>query len=117
MRMTEWITIIGAGVLGYWAVAVLWPLLRGPREERRAAPVEQPEPWHRTLGVPADADRETVVAAYRARTAEYAPERIAGLGPEAQAHARQRLEQLELAYDAALRDLEWLRPRPQDVEM
>lgn len=122
MRVSEWIVIVGGGVLGYWAVAVLWPLLRGPREHRQApsatdAPQAPAESWHQVLGVPADADRETVDAAYRAKISEYAPERIAGLANEAQAAARERRQQLELAYDAALRDLEWLRPRSRDVPM
>lgn len=111
MSLNEWAVVIGGGALGYWLVAVMWPHLRASR-----APAPPPAPfearlWHEELRVPRDADRDTIEAAYRARLAEYHPERFADLSPETRELARLRTIELQLAYDAALRDLEWLRPR------
>jgi DnaJ-domain-containing protein 1 len=112
MTASEWTVVIGGGALGYWLVSVMWPHLRAAQGRTEPPPVPHvAAPWHEVLGVPRDANRETVVAAYQARIAEYRPERIADLPRDMQALARHRIEELELAYDAALRDLEWLRPR------
>ncbi len=113
MTLTEWTVIIGGGALGYWLVAVMWPNLRDARPVVQPPPVpgEPPAMWHQVLGVARDADRTTIEAAYRARLDEYLPDRVAHLPPDVQALARARTHELELAYDAALRDLEWLRPR------
>ncbi|MDI9237658.1 J domain-containing protein [Lysobacter sp. LF1] len=114
MNWNEWAVVIGGGALGYWLVSVMWPHLR---EKRVPATAPPPVPdarvpmWHEALGVPPNADRDTIEAAFRAKFAEYRPERIAHLPPDAQAYARARATELELAYDAARRDLEWLRPR------
>lgn len=113
MNFNEWAVVIGGGALGYWIVSVMWPNLRSDGVATRpASPPPVPgRMWHEELGVPADADRDTIEAAFRAKAAEYRPERVAHLSPDVQARARERLSELELAYDAALRDLEWLRPR------
>lgn len=117
MTTTELMIIVGAGALGYWLVAVMWPNVRGGNSQQQR-PTAQPAPvammWHEVLGVPHDASRATIDAAYQARIAECHPDRVAHLAPEVREQARARREQLELAYDAALRDLEWLRPRRDD---
>lgn len=106
MNFNEWAVVIGGGALGYWLVAVMWPHLRGG-----ATPAPLPAPtqsrlWHEELGISRDADRDAIDTAYRARL-----EGIARLPPHMQEEARARTIELQLAYDAALRDLEWLRPR------
>ena len=117
MTTTELMIIIGAGALGYWLVAVMWPNVRGSASPQRR-PAVQPAPaavmWHEELGVAKDASRATIDAAYQAKVAEYHPDRVAHFAPEVREQARARIEQLELAYDAALRDLEWLRPHRDD---
>ncbi|HZX75782.1 J domain-containing protein [Lysobacter sp.] len=112
MNFNEWAVVIGGGALGYWLVAVMWPHLRGGRTMSAPLPaLVQARLWHDELGVSRDADRDTIEAAYRARLDEHRPERIAQLPAELQEQAHARRMKLELAYDAALRDLEWLRPR------
>ncbi len=116
MTTTELMVIVGAGALGYWLVAVMWPNLRqGGRAAPPPVPQGQALMWHEELGVPADAGREQIDAAYRARKAEYDPARVAHLASDIREMSRFRSEQLDLAYDAALRDLEWLRPRGREV--
>ncbi|UNK48584.1 hypothetical protein MNR01_12595 [Lysobacter sp. S4-A87] len=118
MTTTELMVILGGGALGYWLVAVMWPNLR---QGRRPAPPPVPQAqsqgqmWHEVLGITADATREQIEAAYRARKSENDPARVAHLAPEVGELTRHRNEQLDLAYDAALRDLEWLRPRGREV--
>lgn len=116
MTGTELAVIIGCGVLGYWLVAVMWPSLRTARASSPPPVPEQPRVmWHEELGIAPDAARETIEAAFRAKVAEYHPDRIAHLPIEAREQARMRVLELELAYDAALRDLEWLRPRGREL--
>ena len=116
MTTTELMVIVGGGALGYWLVVVMWPNLR---RSGRTAPPPVPQGqalmWHEELGVPADASREQIDAAYRAKKAEYDPARVAHLAADIREMSRYRSEQLDLAYDAALRDLEWLRPRGREV--
>ena len=112
MTKTELIVIVGAAALGYWLVAVMLPhLLSPPSRKPSPPPVPDGPLWHDILGVSPHASRDDIVAAYEAKIHEYAPERMAHLGPDVRELARSRREQLGLAYDAALRDLEWLRPR------
>ncbi len=117
MTTTELMVIVGAGALGYWLVAVMWPSLRqgGGRTAPPPVPEAQVLMWHEELGVPADAGREQIETAYRAKKAEYDPARVAHLAADLREMSRYRSEQLDLAYDAALRDLEWLRPRGREV--
>jgi hypothetical protein len=50
------------------------------------------------LDVPADAAREAIDAAYAAAKAKYAPEQVAHLGPELQAHYKRKAEAVDRAY-------------------
>jgi preprotein translocase subunit Sec63 len=116
MTTTELMVIVGGGAVGYWLVAVMWPNLRnGGRTAPPPVPQAQALMWHVELGVASDASRDQIEAAYRAKKAEYDPARVAHLAPDIREHSQYRNEQLDLAYDAALRDLEWLRPRGREV--
>lgn len=111
MTATEGVVILGGVALGWWTVAVLWPSLRDGA--RNAPAPEQPSPpaWHEELGVSRDATLEEITAAYQARRSAYDADRIAHLPPELQSARLEQLNRLELAFDAARRDAEWLRPR------
>jgi len=117
MTTTELMVIVGGGALGYWLVAVMLPSLR---QGKASAPPPLPQAqapgqmWHEVLGISADATREQIEAAYRAKKAEYDPARVANMAPEVGEFIRHRNEELDLAFDAALRDLEWLRPRGRE---
>lgn len=114
MTTTELLVVLGAGALGYWIVAVLWPHVRGGGAHRgdtasRSGP-QTAAMWYHELDLPRDADRDAIDAAYRAKLAEYHPDRLAGLPAEAREQARIRVIRLEQAHDAAVRELEWMRP-------
>ncbi|HEY5804263.1 MAG TPA: hypothetical protein VIT90_11270 [Lysobacter sp.] len=116
MTTTELLVIVCGGAVGYWLVAVMWPNLRnGGRPAPSPVPQTHPVMWHVELGIASDASRDQIIAAYQAKKAEYDPARVAHLAPDIREHARYRNQQLDLAYDAALRDLEWLRPRGREV--
>lgn len=58
--------------------------------------------WHLILDVPADADRTTVVAAYRRKIRQYHPDRVATLGDELRELAEFKSKQINAAYDYAM---------------
>jgi len=113
MTATEAVVIVGGIGLGWWVVAVFWPSL-GNSARRPPAAVHEPGrlvPWHEELGVSRDATLDEITAAYEARRSAYDSARTAHLPPDLQAARQDQLHRLELAYDAARRDAEWLRPR------
>jgi len=54
--------------------------------------------WHEILGVQAWASPEQIRDAYEEKLAQYDPRRVDGLGPDLVAIARQRSNEIELAY-------------------
>jgi DnaJ-domain-containing protein 1 len=55
------------------------------------------------LGVAPDASHDDVKRAYLHKIEEFAPGRLAALGPEMRKLAEERLQQINLAFDAAER--------------
>lgn len=101
--------------LGYWIVAVFIPSLARkpdddsvwPREEDpRARPGAGPRPWHEVLGVPPDAGRDEIAAAYKRLIAQYHPDKVEQMGPEIRELARRRSAEINAAYEAAMGSLE-----------
>lgn len=106
MTTTEILVIVCGGALGYWLVAVLWPLLRNRGDASTTPSLFDSEPeWHQILGVDRDASRDAIEAAYRAKRAEHLPETVAHLGAEARSRAQRRIAQLDRAYAAALQEM------------
>jgi DnaJ-domain-containing protein 1 len=69
-----------------------------------AAPPQSSRPeWADVLGVPPDATRDDVKRAYLRKIEEFEPNRLAALGPEMRKLAEERLQQINLAFDAAER--------------
>ena len=106
MTSTELIVILGGGALGYWLVAVVWPLLRN----RGVAPpgpnlFEADPPWPEVLDLPEDASLESIEAAHQAKRAEHLPERVAHLSAAVRRQAHLRIMQIDRAYAAAMREL------------
>lgn len=117
MTSTELLVAIGGAALGYWFIAVAWPLLRGRGDNAANAPGDAPfqadPPWHEVLGVSADAERAIIDAAHRAKREEYLPERVARLGAGARRQAQWRLMEIDRAYAAAMRELGFGRDEPR----
>jgi len=55
------------------------------------------------LGIAPDASRDDVKRAYLQKIEEFEPGRLAALGPEMRKLAEERLQQINLAFDAAER--------------
>lgn len=101
------LVLAGCAALGYWLVAVAWPLLR-PSSDAEAAeppPFQADPPWTEVLGLDAGAGRAEIEAAHRAKRAEHAPDRLARRDQASLRHAHQRIMQLDRAYAAAMREL------------
>ena len=105
MVSSEALVTVLAGIIGF---IVIWYLM-GMITERFSAggapaqqPAQRPE-WADVLGVAPDASREDVKRAYLQKIKEFEPGRLAALGPEMRKLAEQRLQQINLAFDAAER--------------
>jgi hypothetical protein len=70
-------------------------------EERRSRQVDDQEAEfdpHVVLGVPPNASKETVLAAYKDARAKYDPEQVADFGPELQKHYKVKSDAVERAF-------------------
>lgn len=108
MTAAEITVIVGAGVLGYWLVAVLLPHWRRDRSADDAVPPVEPSdestrPWHEVLGVGSRADLKDITAAYKRQISQYHPDRVQQLAPEIRALAEQRSKEINHAFDIARR--------------
>jgi len=73
---------------------------QGERSRRRPPPAPEAErDPYATLGVPRAASQETIQAAYRARMAEYHPDKVAHLGEELQQLAHRKALEIQRAYE------------------
>lgn len=73
---------------------------QGDAQEKRP---NTPRPWYDVLQVPAYASLDSVKLAYRRRMAEYHPDKVAGLGDELRALAETKSQEINAAYETALR--------------
>ena len=119
MSWTQILGIVLCGVLGYWLVAVLLPLLAKSRDgyrephwpadaddiagiEPRNGAATPADDWPRILGVRADASDAEITAAYRRAIDDCDPQRVANTGV-GQATLEQRAARLQAALASALR--------------
>lgn len=119
MTWTEVATIIAGLVLGYCTLSwVIRATRRGLVREgeqhsdlaRRQADADTCRDtawiqahWHEVLGVPAIATPEEINSAYRRKIRLYHPDRTEGRGPELQAIALQKTQELNIAYAWAMK--------------
>src|SRR5262245_45189800 len=116
MVSSEVLVTVLAGIIGF---IVIWYLMgmiterfsmggapaQEPAREPAQEPAQQPSrpEWADVLGVAPDASRDDVKRAYLQKIKEFEPGRLAALGPEMRKLAEQRLQQINLAFDAAER--------------
>jgi DnaJ like chaperone protein len=62
-----------------------------------------PKPWHEVLGVSTKASMQDIKTAYRRLITQYHPDRVEGLGPELRELATVRAQEINAAYQAAIR--------------
>jgi DnaJ-domain-containing protein 1 len=104
MVSSEVLVTVLAGIIGFIVIWYLMGLITekfstGPAP---APPQSRPE-WADVLGVAPDASRDDVKRAYLQKIEEFEPGRLAALGPEMRKLAEERLQQINLAFDAAER--------------
>lgn len=100
---------IAAGLgIGYWLVSVFTH--RPDRQMEDGLPPPDVEtdadgerPWHEVLDVSEWATDEEVAAAYRAKAAQYHPDKVATMGPEIRALAALKMAEINAAWREARR--------------
>jgi DnaJ-domain-containing protein 1 len=105
MVSSEVLVTVLAGIIGF---IVIWYLMGLITDKFSTGPAPAPPPssgseWAEVLGVAPDASRDDVKRAYLQKIEEFAPNRLAALGPEMRKLAEERLQQINLAFDAAER--------------
>jgi DnaJ-domain-containing protein 1 len=105
MVSSEVLVTVLAGIIGFIVIWYLMGLITdkfstGPAP---APPLQSRPEWADVLGVAPDASRDDVKRAYLQKIEEFAPGRLAALGPEMRKLAEERLQQINLAFDAAER--------------
>jgi preprotein translocase subunit Sec63 len=104
----EVLVMILAGVIGF---VIIWYVMGQITEkfstggEPAQQPAQQPSrpEWADVLGVAPDATRDDIKRAYLRKIEEFEPGRLATLGPEMRKLAEERLQQINLAFNAAER--------------
>lgn len=112
----SWVELasIAAGLgIGYWLVSVFtqrpddvagMPADDGsPPPESDADASLGARPWHEVLEVSEWAADEAVAAAYRAKAAQYHPDKVATMGPEIRALAALKMAEINAAWREARR--------------
>ena len=107
MVSSEVLVTVLAGIIGFIVIWYLMGLITdkfstGPAPPPAPPPQSRPD-WADVLGVAPDASRDDVQRAYLQKIEEFAPSRLAALGPEMRKLAEERLQQINLAFDAAER--------------
>jgi len=107
MVSSEVLVTVLAGIIGF---VVIWYVMGMITDKFSTGPAPAPPSssqsrpaWAHVLGVAPDASREDVKRAYLRKIEEFAPNRLAALGPEMRKLAEERLQQINLAFDAAER--------------
>jgi DnaJ-domain-containing protein 1 len=105
MVSSEVLVTVLAGIIGF---IVIWYLMGLITEKFSTGPAPAPPPpsrseWADVLGVAPDASRDDIKRAYLQKIEEFSPNRLAALGPETRKLAEDRLQQINLAFDAAER--------------
>jgi DnaJ-domain-containing protein 1 len=104
MVSSEVLVTVLAGFIGF---IVIWYLMGLITDKFSTAPAPPPPQsraeWADVLGVAPDASPDDVKRAYLQKIEEFAPDRLAALGPEMRKLAEERLQQINLAFDAAER--------------
>ena len=101
MVSSEVLVTVLAGFIGF---IVIWYLMGLITDKFSTAPAPPPRSeWADVLGVAPDASHDDIKRAYLQKIEEFAPGRLAALGPEMRKLAEERLQQINLAFDAAER--------------
>ena len=97
MEGLELLAVVVFFLIGYWLVDFFWPKKKTPSDSNESAP------WYEVLGVAPDASLEQIRKAYDEKSAQYHPDRIAGMGPELRETALRITRRINDAYEQAIR--------------
>src|SRR5215813_8204272 len=108
MVSSEVLVTVLAGIIGFIVIWYLMGLITdkfstGPAPSPLASSSQSRPEWAEVLGVAPDASRDDIKRAYMQKIEEFEPGRLATLGPEMRKLAEERLQQINLAFDAAER--------------
>ena len=104
----ELLAVVVFFLIGYWAVDFFWPKKNSdgaPAASAAPGPsaINDDAPWHEVLGVAPDATLEQIRKAYEEKSAQYHPDRVAGIGPEFRDTAIRLTRRINDAYEEAVR--------------
>jgi DnaJ-domain-containing protein 1 len=106
------LVMVLAGGIGFIVIWFLMGMITerfstggAPAQNPNQQPAQEPSrpEWADVLGVAPDATREDIKRAYLRKIEQFEPNRLATLGPELRKLAEERLQQINLAFDAAER--------------
>ena len=109
MEGVELLVVVVLFLVGYWLVDFFWPKKKASSDTPAAVPIPgQPTgnenaPWHDVLGVAPDANLEQIRKAYEEKSAQYHPDRVAGMGPGFHEAAIRATRRINDAYAEAVR--------------
>ena len=106
MEGLELLAVVVFFMIGYWLVDFFWPKKKSNGAPPAAAPGTSASadnaPWHEVLGVAPDATLEGIRKAYEEKSAQYHPDRVAGMGPEFRDTAIRLTRRINDAYEEAV---------------
>ena len=111
LSWNEALTIVIGLAGGYWLVTRVLeddtPLSsqQPQAEPPSGAPPLSPAAWWQVLEVQPHASRDDITAAYRRKMSEYHPDKVARMGAEIRAVAERKSQEINAAYEEALRRL------------
>lgn len=74
-----------------------------PSAEPQAGDAVTLSNWYRILGVPENATREAIAAAYKKKISQHHPDKVAQMGEEIRALAEAKSKQINAAYEFGMR--------------
>ena len=107
----KFLTLIVFSLLGFWLVDYLLSLRKNARQQPRrpapeaepaAEPVSELEQACRVLQITLPCSTEALKTAYRARMAEYHPDKVSTLGQELRELAERKSKEINAAYQHLL---------------
>lgn len=104
----ELLAVVVFFLIGYWVVDFFWPKKKidgAPPASTAPGPtaIDENAPWHEVLGVAPDATLEQIRKAYEEKSAQYHPDRVAGMGREFRESAGRITRRINDAFAEAVR--------------
>ena len=110
MSETVILVVLFGLFIGYWVVSKFLDATPPKSPKIDATPPPEPPPetaktsaWHQVLNIPPTADKEQIRRAYQTLMSQYHPDKVAALGEELKALSARKTQEINVAYDQAMR--------------